>query len=311
MEKTRKVKQNRSAVLYIILHLLTFSLYDWFFFSSVVKDVNQICEKDGECSPGDFWVLILSPLTFGIPQYIWLANMIDRLADNAWRYNAKVKKNRNKLMIFMLFFPEFGYGYTMGVFINILNCLAKAYSRIQEVEKSSTVQNDKIRARKLSGQDKVSNHSSESKNDSIKESNKSELIDELIQDMIPGLMKSDLQENNASTSGYRKLLGLTGKYLGTEIPIGPNQKIILGRDASAASLVVNGEKISRVHCSIQFSEGAQNNYIITDHSSNGVLLMESVFHVICRYAYQREALSRWQTVQTNFSWNNHTGAKRR
>lgn len=94
----------------------------------------------------------------------------------------------------------------------------------------------------------------------------------MIQDMIPGLMKSDLQENNASTSGYRKLLGLTGKYSGTEIPIGPNQKIILGRDASAASLVVNGEKISRVHCSIQFSEGAQNNYIITDHSSNGVFV---------------------------------------
>ena len=256
MEERRPVKQDRSAILYIILHILTFSLYDWFFFPSVVKDVNLICEKDGRRTRGTFIALAFSFLTFGISKYIWLADMIDRLAENAWRYNAKVRKSREELLMLMLFFPEFGYGYAVGVLIGTLNYLAAVYLEMQKIEAKQEHNNERESYKALNS------------NKPIPES---VLLAAIKSAYDNEAREPESHETEKIDFKFGGLQGLTGAYAGSKIPIGVNQTIVLGRDASSVALVIEGEKISRIHCSIQYS-GKRLGYHVTDHSRNGVFV---------------------------------------
>lgn len=67
------------------------------------------------------------------------------------------------------------------------------------------------------------------------------------------------------------LVGLSGGLSGMKIVLEPGQTVTIGRNAASASLVVEGQKISRLHCIVQYN-GQQMGYTITDRSSNGVLL---------------------------------------
>lgn len=67
------------------------------------------------------------------------------------------------------------------------------------------------------------------------------------------------------------LQGLTGCCAGQRIPLRSGEKIRLGRDAERVSVVVTGEKVSRVHCTVQYY-GERLGYSIEDRSRNGVLL---------------------------------------
>ena len=67
------------------------------------------------------------------------------------------------------------------------------------------------------------------------------------------------------------LTGLAGSLSGTKIVLEPGQTITIGRSAASASLIVEGPKISRLHCIVQYN-GRLTGYTVTDRSSNGVLL---------------------------------------
>ena len=67
------------------------------------------------------------------------------------------------------------------------------------------------------------------------------------------------------------LIGLVGSLAGQTIALKPGQLLRIGRNASEASVIVEGEKISRVHCSVQYN-GKQLGYTVTDLSRNGVLV---------------------------------------
>ena len=254
MTETRKVKQNRSALLYFILSIITFTIYDWFFFSSFAKDVNQICKKDGIHTRGVISVFIFSILTFGIYKYVWLIGMIDRMGENSRSYGIDIRRSGVGLFLLMFFLPGLGYVIAVCLIISDMNRLADAYMKACKNAESE--------------------HYPEVEREVIKESNEIEPInesaDEIIQEEIPKQKKSEQQENVAVICG--KLIGITGEHSGTEIPFIQNQKITLGRDASMVSLIVNGKRISRLHCSIQCDGGAQNSYIVTDYSTNGVFV---------------------------------------
>lgn len=253
MTETRKVKQNRSALLYFILSIITFTIYDWFFFSSFAKDVNQICEKDGRHTRGVISVFIFSILTLGIYKYVWLIGMIDRMGENSRSYEIDIRRSGVGLFLLMFFLPGLGYIIAVCLIISDMNRLADAY-----VKACKNAENERY----------------PEVGEIIKESNEIELLnesaDEVTQEEVPEQKTSERQENVACVCG--KLIGLTGEYSRTEIPLIRNQEIILGRDASMVSVVVNGKKISRVHCSIQCDRKVQNSYIVTDYSTNGVFV---------------------------------------
>ena len=61
---------------------------------------------------------------------------------------------------------------------------------------------------------------------------------------------------------------IKGLCMGLEIPIQPNEVIILGRNYKSSNLVVSSPNISRQHCSIAYN-AADDTYLVTDMSQNG------------------------------------------
>jgi len=228
MEPVRKVKQNRNAALFIFLSIITFSIYEWVFFSSFVDDVNTICEEDGRHTRDVVTAFLLSLLTFGIYGYVWFLGMVDRMGESAWKYGIHTRRSSVALLILMLLLPWFGSIIAICLVISDMNRLADAYTQMHE--------------------NAVGGYAAPQSNNNTAIS-------------LPPV-KDPPKECGA-------LFGLTGVYAGQKIPLQRNQKVTLGRSPATASLVIEGEKISRVHCVIQYN-GNQLGYNVTDQSQNGV-----------------------------------------
>lgn len=70
-----------------------------------------------------------------------------------------------------------------------------------------------------------------------------------------------------------RIRGCTGMYSGYDFPMTSGEPLVIGRDASRCHMVLQGAKISRVHCKVVW-ESAGNIYYVTDYSSNGTYYMQ-------------------------------------
>lgn len=68
-----------------------------------------------------------------------------------------------------------------------------------------------------------------------------------------------------------RLSGLTGSLAGRSFELIPGRSVELGRNPAEVSLIVRGEKISRIHCTVQYN-GKDLGFNVTDHSRNGVFV---------------------------------------
>ena len=176
---TDEVKQDRSLLLYVLLSFVTFSVYHFYFMDLWAKDVNILCEKDGKHTVGVEKMMLFSVLTFGVYKYVWLAEIVDRICDNAAEYDVEVRQDSETFFVWMILVPVLGYLVAMYRAIRDTNRLAEAYER--------------------SRQKRTEVHPAE------------------------------------------------------------------------VSLIVRGEKISRIHCTVQYN-GKDLGFNVTDHSRNGVFV---------------------------------------
>jgi len=212
------LKQKRSFLQYILLSVVTCSLYHYWFMDSLVKDVNAICKKDGQDTVGVGRMIGFSILTFGVYQYLWLAEIVDRVYDSADEYDVEIRQDSESFFIWMILVPFIGYFIAMHRFVSDVNQLAAEYEKRRHFVKCTSP----ITQRSLS-------------------------------------------------SGRGTLIGLVGSLAGQTIELKPGQRIKIGRSAAEASVIVNSEKISRVHCLVQYN-GNQLGYTVTDLSRNGVVV---------------------------------------
>ena len=216
--KIQLLKQKRSFLQYILLSVVTCSLYHYWFMDSLVKDVNAICKKDGQDTVGVGRMIGFSILTFGVYQYLWLAEIVDRVYDSADEYDVEIRQDSESFFIWMILVPFIGYFIAMHRFVSDVNQLAAEYEKRRHFVKCTSP----ITQRSLS-------------------------------------------------SGRGTLIGLVGSLAGQTIELKPGQRIKIGRSAAEASVIVNSEKISRVHCLVQYN-GNQLGYTVTDLSRNGVVV---------------------------------------
>ncbi len=66
--------------------------------------------------------------------------------------------------------------------------------------------------------------------------------------------------------------GISGSYTGAQIPIIAGEPLIIGRDPSQCSLVVEGPDISRIHLQIEFDG---TNFQVMDLSTNGTFDLQA------------------------------------
>ena len=127
--KIQLLKQKRSFLQYILLSVVTCSLYHYWFMDSLVKDVNVICKKDGQDTVGVGRMIGFSILTFGVYQYLWLAEIVDRVYDSADEYDVEIRQDSESFFIWMILVPFIGYFIAMHRLVSDVNQMAAVYEK--------------------------------------------------------------------------------------------------------------------------------------------------------------------------------------
>lgn len=224
----------RSFGLYLLLCLVTCGLYHFWFLSRWAKDVNTICAGDGERTLPVWEMLALGIPTLGVYPLLWQAWLLDRMYNNAPHYGADVRGDGESFFLWVMLLPLAGPLVAMALAVRDMNRLAAAYEEYQPLPE----------------------HRQEHRQESRQPEHR--------QSPAPAPETPEPPRQGG-------LRGLTGCCAGQKIPLRPGEKIRLGRDAAKVSVVVTGDRVSRVHCTVQYY-GEKLGYSIEDRSRNGVLL---------------------------------------
>lgn len=228
----KKTIPRRSFGLYLLLCLVTCGLYHFWFMSQWAKDVNTICAEDGERTLPVWEMLALGIPTLGVYPLLWQAWLLDRMYNNAPCYGADVRGDGETFFLWVMLLPLAGPLVAMALAVRDMNRLAAAYEEYEPQPEHQSVR-----------QARQPEHR---------------------QTPAPAPETPEPPRQGG-------LRGLTGCCAGQKIPLRPGEKIRLGRDAAKVSVVVTGDRVSRVHCTVQYY-GEKLGYSIEDRSRNGVLL---------------------------------------
>lgn len=70
-----------------------------------------------------------------------------------------------------------------------------------------------------------------------------------------------------------RIISFSGRCNGKETELGDGENIKLGRSSKECQIVVNGPKVSRLHCQITYHAG-NDSYLVKDYSANGIFLLD-------------------------------------
>ena len=125
------VNAKRSFIKYILLTMVTGGIYGLIFIHKLSKDINIVCDGDGEHTDGLGKVILLSLITLGIYSYIWIYLVGERLYCNAPRYNRQLKNDGTSIIGWMVFGSLLcGIGPFVGIYklIKNTNTLCEVYN---------------------------------------------------------------------------------------------------------------------------------------------------------------------------------------
>lgn len=124
------VDNNRSLPKYILLTLVTCGIYSWIFLYRLIKDINIICDGDGNETPNLPKLILLSIVTCGIYTWIFYYKLGNRIYENAGRYGLSFSENGTTILMWQLFgmlLCGIGPFIAMNIIIKNTNSLATAY----------------------------------------------------------------------------------------------------------------------------------------------------------------------------------------
>lgn len=126
------INTNRSLLTYILLTIVTCGIYSYYFLYCMARDMNVMCEGDGEQTAGLAVFILLSFVTCGIYAWIWYYKLGNRLATNAPRYGLNFQENGTTILMWLLigsFVCGIGPFVAMHILIKNTNTLASAYNQ--------------------------------------------------------------------------------------------------------------------------------------------------------------------------------------
>lgn len=126
------INTNRSLLTYILLTIVTCGIYSYYFLYCMARDMNIMCEGDGEQTSGLAVFILLSFVTCGIYAWIWYYKLGNRLATNAPRYGLTFQENGTTILMWLLigsFVCGIGPFVAMHILIKNTNTLAAAYNQ--------------------------------------------------------------------------------------------------------------------------------------------------------------------------------------
>ena len=121
----RKVKTDRSLLIYILLTIVTCGIYGLFFLHDLAKDVNEMCKDDGKNTQGLLVYILLSIVTCGIYSIVWWYCVADRIGSAAFRRLGKNDFNGGTYLLWTL----------LGAFV----CMVLAYVGMYKLSECSNM----------------------------------------------------------------------------------------------------------------------------------------------------------------------------
>lgn len=127
-----RISTNRSLLTYIVLSIVTCGIYGYYFLYTMARDVNIMCEGDGEQTSGLVVFIVLSMVTCGFYALYWYYKLANRLATNAPRYGLNFQENGTTVLMWYLIgllICGIGPYVAMYFLIKNTNALAAAYNQ--------------------------------------------------------------------------------------------------------------------------------------------------------------------------------------
>lgn len=93
-----QVRNDWTATKVILLSLVTFGIYDLYFYYHVAKGLNVICDGDGKHTRGVGFYIGIGIITIGIYSLVWQYGVGERIRNNAGRYGANVTTGGGTLL---------------------------------------------------------------------------------------------------------------------------------------------------------------------------------------------------------------------
>lgn len=125
------IKADRSLIGWLLLSLVTCGIYSFYFLYCLARDVNTLCQDDGDYTPGLAEFILLSFVTCGFYAYYWYYKIGNRLQANASRYGLVFQENGTTVLLWQIFgalLCGLGPIFAMNIVINNTNAMATAYN---------------------------------------------------------------------------------------------------------------------------------------------------------------------------------------
>lgn len=125
------IKADRSLIGWLLLSLVTCGIYSFYFLYCLARDVNTLCQDDGDYTPGLAEFILLSFVTCGFYAYYWYYKIGNRLQAKAPRYGLVFQENGTTVLLWQIFgalLCGLGPIFAMNIIINNTNAMATAYN---------------------------------------------------------------------------------------------------------------------------------------------------------------------------------------
>jgi len=99
----RRIKNDRSLIVYILLSIVTCGIYPLYAIYSMAEDINTVCAEDGQRTTGLLLYIVFNLITCGFYSLIWWAKSASRIRDYGVKYGIPVSTSGTTYLLWTLF----------------------------------------------------------------------------------------------------------------------------------------------------------------------------------------------------------------
>lgn len=125
------VKSDRSLIGWLLLSIVTCGIYSYYFLYCLARDINTMCQEDGDSTAGIAAFILLSFVTCGFYALYWYYKIGNRLQANAPRYGLVFQENGTTILMWQIvgaLLCGLGPIFAMNIIIKNTNAMATVYN---------------------------------------------------------------------------------------------------------------------------------------------------------------------------------------
>lgn len=125
------IKTDRGVIGWLLLSIVTCGIYSYYFLYCLARDINVMCQDDGDSTPGLAAFILLSFVTCGFYALYWYYKIGNRLQANAPRYGLMFQENGTTVLMWQIvgaLLCCLGPIFAMNIIIKNTNAMATAYN---------------------------------------------------------------------------------------------------------------------------------------------------------------------------------------